>query len=98
MALFEKLPKGIEPSQVRSALKKVIEKQMSAKNMFDKNGWLTLGFYGHQPEMAERYISTGSLYLCTEVFLALGLAPENQFWSDAPKDWSQKKIWGNSSN
>ncbi len=93
IALFQKLPKAITPAQVRSGLQAVIEKQMTAKDMFDENGWLTLGFYGHQPEMAEAYISTGSLYLCTEVFLILGLEPETPFWSDPAEDWSQKQIW-----
>ena len=93
IALVEKLPSGIYPSQVRSALQAVIKKHLEAKDMFDANGWLTLGFYGHQPKMAERYISTGSLYLCMNVFLVLGLPAENPFWSDAPKKWSQQKIW-----
>ncbi|WP_233269922.1 DUF2264 domain-containing protein [Polaribacter sp. L3A8] len=93
IALFKELPFKIQPSQVRSALKAVIKKHLEAKDMFDENGWLTIGFYGHQPEMAERYISTGSLYLCTEIFLVLGLPSENIFWSDVSKDWSQKKIW-----
>lgn len=93
IALFEKLPSQITPSQVRSALKAVIKKHLEAKDMFDKNGWLTIGFYGHQPKMAERYISTGSLYICTEIFLVLGLSAKNSFWTDASKDWSQKKIW-----
>jgi len=93
IALFEKLPKEVSPAQVRSAFHKVIEKHMEAKDMFDENGWLTIGFYGHQPEMAEGYISTGSLYLCTEIFLVLGLAPETTFWSDPTQEWSQKKIW-----
>ncbi|GAA4932740.1 hypothetical protein GCM10023314_01390 [Algibacter agarivorans] len=47
MAMFEKLPSQIEPSQVRSALKAVIKKHLETKNMFDENGWLTIGFYGH---------------------------------------------------
>lgn len=93
IALLQKLPEQIVPSQVRAALQAVIEKQMSAQDMFDANGWLTIGFYGHQPEMGERYISTGSLYLCTEVFLVLGLKPESPFWSAPAQAWSQKKIW-----
>lgn len=84
IALYEKLPKGIAPSQVREALKAVVEKQMSAPDTFDENGWLNIGFFGHQPEMAERYISTGSLYLCAEDFLELGLKPETLFWLDPP--------------
>lgn len=93
IALLQKLPKTIKPSQVRSALLAVIEKHMSSKSMFTNDGWLTIGFYGHQPEMAERYISTGSQYICTEIFLALGLKPESSFWADPAEDWSQKKIW-----
>jgi len=96
LALLNQLPAELTPSQVRCALQAVVEKQMSAKDMFDNEGWLTIGFYGYQPEMAEKYISTGSLYLCTEVFLALGLKPESPFWSDPASDWSQKKIWSNS--
>ncbi len=93
IALFEKLPSEVTPAQVRSAFYKVIQKHMEAKDMFDEYGWLTLGFYGHQPEIAEGYISTGSLYLCTEIFLVLGLGPETTFWSAPAQDWSQKKIW-----
>lgn len=95
IALFEELPIQIAPSQVRGALKAVIKKHLEAQDMFDEKGWLTLGFYGYQPKMAERYISTGSLYLCTEIFLVLGLPKENAFWSDESKQWSQQKIWAN---
>ena len=95
MALLNRLPEDLVPSQVRGALEAIIKKQMTAQDMFDKKGWLTIGLYGYQPEMAEKYISTGSLYICSEVFLALGLPPENAFWSDGDVDWSQKKIWSN---
>ncbi|MDT0690470.1 DUF2264 domain-containing protein [Salegentibacter sp. F188] len=95
IALFQELPEEIAPAQVRGALHAVINKHMEAEDMFDQEGWLTLGFYGHQPEIAEPYISTGSLYLCTEVFLALGLPPEAPFWSAPAEDWTQKKIWSN---
>ncbi len=93
MALLEKLPENLHPAQVRTALAAVIKRQMKAKTMFDDKGWLRIGFYGYQPEMGEKYISTGSLYLCNEIFLVLGLAPDNKFWTDADEDWSQKKIW-----
>ncbi|MGS2761016.1 DUF2264 domain-containing protein [Sinomicrobium sp. M5D2P9] len=93
MALLRKLPKEISAAQVRSALYSVVKKHHSAPDMFDEKGWLTLGFYGRDPEIAEGYLSTGSLYLCTEVFLILGLSPETPFWTDPPADWTQKKIW-----
>ena len=66
---------------------------MSAPDMFDEKGWLLPGVYGHQPELAETYINIGSLYLCSSVFLPLGLAPSDEFWSGADEDWSGKKVW-----
>jgi len=93
IALWQKLPEKVQPAQVRGALKAIIEKHMEAEDMFDENGWLTLGFYGHQPEVAEPYISTGSLYLCAEVFLVLGLPVDAPFWSAPAAAWTQKRIW-----
>ena len=45
---------------------------------FDKDGWLVLGFNGHQPECADGYTSTGSLYMATLSFLPLGLPDGGQ--------------------
>lgn len=61
--------------------------------MFDEAGWLTPGVYGNQPDLAEEYISVGSLYLCEAVFLPLGLAPQHRFWQEADQPWTAKKIW-----
>ncbi|KEO74125.1 DUF2264 domain-containing protein [Anditalea andensis] len=94
IALWEELPEDVSPAQVRGALGAIIARHLEASDMFDKGGWLTLGFYGHQPEIAEPYISTGSLYLCSQVFLPLGLSPEAPFWSLPAAEWTQKKIWG----
>lgn len=93
IALWEKLPEEVSPAQVRGALGAIIARHMEAEDMFDKNGWLTLGFYGHQPEIAEPYISTGSLYLCSQVFLPLGLPENAPFWSKPAVEWTQQKIW-----
>ncbi|AVR45587.1 hypothetical protein C7S20_10090 [Christiangramia fulva] len=93
IALWQKLPDEIKPAQVRSALYTVIKNQLGAEGTFDENGWLQIGLYGHQPNIAEGYISTGSLYLCSEAFLVLGLAPDTDFWSNPPAPWTQKKIW-----
>jgi len=93
IALFEELPQEIKPSQVREALYAVIKNQLSAPNTFNEEGWLTIGFYGHQRSIAEPYITTGSLYLCSTAYLVLGLPENNPFWSDAAEDWTQKKIW-----
>ena len=93
VALHKKLPVYILPSQVRSALSVVIERQISAPGTFDRNGWLTLGFCGHQPDMAESYISTGSLYMCTAAFLPLGLPETDEFWIGNYAEWTNKKAW-----
>lgn len=93
IALWQELPEDIAPAQVRSALYTVIKNQIEAPGTFDDNGWLQVGFYGHQPNIGEGYISTGSLYLCSEAFLVLGLDAANPFWSNAHEDWTQKKIW-----
>ncbi|MEC9490154.1 MAG: DUF2264 domain-containing protein [Halanaerobiales bacterium] len=93
LALIEELPASLSPAQVRTALTAVIKKVMSADEVFDQNGWLNIGLYGNQPDLGEHYINTGSLYLASEVFLALGLADSSDFWSAPAESWSAKKIW-----
>ena len=93
MALQHRLPDELKPSQVRSALSAVIQRMAEAPGIFDSKGWLTIGFFGHQPNIGESYISTGSLYLCSVGLLPLGLAADDPFWTDAPLDWTARKIW-----
>jgi hypothetical protein len=92
-ALLKTLPEHTSPAQVRSALTAVIKRQISRKGTYDKQGFLKLGFAGHQPELAETYISTGSLYLCTAVFLPLGLPATDTFWQGESTPWTSKKAW-----
>ncbi len=91
-ALLDMLPKELEPAQVRCALGAVIGKTLT-KRIYDKNGWLVLGLSGHQPKLAEKYISTGSLYMATLVFLPLGLPETSPFWNGERTPWTQKKVW-----
>lgn len=93
VALREKLPAHVTPAQVRCALTAVHRNMYEGNQNFDKNGWLVLGFNGHQPEAADGYTSTGSLYMATLSFLPLGLPADNPFWTDAPADWTTKKAW-----
>jgi len=87
------LPGDLNPAQVRSALAAVIQKTLGAPANFDQRGWLALGLSGHQPGLAEDYISTGSLYLCATAFLPLGLPASNDFWFLPSEPWTAKKIW-----
>lgn len=93
MALRQELPKEVSPAQVRCALAAVIRRTLGAPGTFDSNGWLQVGLAGHQPSLAESYISTGSLYLCSAVFLPLGLPATNPCWSEPSADWTSRKIW-----
>lgn len=92
VCLMKDYPEGLTPGQVRNALTTVMKRQLVPET-FDKDGWLTLGFAGHQPKIAEGYVSTGSAYLCTFIFLPLGLDKNDEFWTAPAEDWSSKKIW-----
>jgi hypothetical protein len=92
MALNRQLPGHLSPAQVRCALTAAITKVTAYKEMFNTDGWLQIGVYGHQPSLGETYISTGSLYLCSAVLLPLGLPDTDPFWLDADEDWTAKKM------
>ncbi|WP_216626156.1 DUF2264 domain-containing protein [Paenibacillus plantarum] len=87
------LPVGVQPAQVRGALTAVIRRLIEAPGTFDEGGWLRIGLCGHQPEIGEPYISTGSLYLCSAVFLPLGLAANDEFWQGADVPWTSQQVW-----
>lgn len=93
VALMKKLPKDISPAQVRSAMSLVIARSIEASGTFDKNGWLQIGFAGHQPKIADKYVSTGSLYMVSMGFLPLGLPPTDEFWIAPATDWSSKRVY-----
>ena len=93
MALRHDLPAGVTPAQVRCGMSAVISRMMNAPGVFDKDGWLTVGFAGHQPFIGEAYISTGSAYLCAAGLLPLGLPAEDAFWQSPGEDWTAKRLW-----
>jgi len=93
-ALLGNLPPDLAPSGVRGAMTAVITRMAEAPGTFDAGGWLRIGFCGAQPGIAERYISTGSLYLCAVGLLPLGLPAEHGFWSRPGEPWTSRKLWG----
>jgi hypothetical protein len=93
MALQGRLPDNLPPNQVRSALTAVITRTLEAPGTFDRNGWLRIGLCGHQPGLAENYISTGSLYLCSVAFLPLGLPADDVFWTTPSCNWTSKQVF-----
>jgi hypothetical protein len=92
-ALRHELPVPLTGAQVRCALTAVMRRLMEAPGTFDADGWLRIGFRGHQPRLGERYISTGSLYLCSTALLPLGLGPADEFWASPAQDWTSRRIW-----
>ena len=93
IALRRALPDGVAPGQVRAALSAVLIRTLDAPGTFDANGWLRIGLAGHQPGVGERYISTGSLYLCATAFLPLGLPPDDPFWAQPAQPWTARLAW-----
>jgi hypothetical protein len=93
MALLQQLPAELSPEQIRCALTAVIKKTLDAPQTFTDKGWLNLGLYGSQPGLAEQYINTGSVYLCAEIFLPLGLPATDDFWSKPDMPWTSVKVW-----
>jgi hypothetical protein len=93
LALKASLPKELKPGQVRSALTAVTDRMLHAAGTYDDNGWLRIGFCGNQSVIGENYISTGSLYLASAVFLPLGLAETQPFWSAPAEDWTARRLW-----
>ncbi len=93
VALAGKLPKKLDPAQVRCALTALIHRTLDADGTFDENGFLRIGFCGDQPLVGERYINTGSLYMATLGFMPLGLPESDPFWSNADADWTSVKMY-----
>lgn len=92
-ALNHRLPDGVSPAQVRCALTAVAQRMFGQKGTFTADGWLTLGFAGHQPGIAESYVCTASAYLCTVGFLHLGLPADDPFWTSPDQKWTSQKAW-----
>lgn len=87
------LPKNMGASQVRCALNAVLKRHMETDDNFDSNGFLTVGFNGVQNSMAESYVSSGSPYHCSTIFLPLGLDKQHPFWKDEDLEWTALKAF-----
>ncbi len=92
MAFRKALPKQLSPEQVRCALTAVIRKTLESPTTY-KNGWLTIGLYGAQPDLGDFYNNQGSPYISSNIFLPLGLPATDAFWANPPAKWSAQKIW-----
>lgn len=94
MAWYQQLPADLTNGQVRAALTKVMHRMMDQQNNYNQAGFLTIGFAGSQPNIADWYTNNGSLYMCSLAFMPLGLPASAPFWTDQPQPWTQVKAWG----
>ncbi len=94
MAWYQTLPKDLSNGQVRAALTKVMHRMWDAPGNYNEKGFLTIGFCGRQPNVADWYTNNGSLYITSEVLLPLGLPADHDFWTCPEQPWTQVKAWG----
>ncbi len=98
---ISELPNSLSYGQVRTGLNAVIINMFQNEKIkiVDEHGFLTFGFSGFQPEMADEYSNSGSIYFALLIFMPLGLNENHIFWNCSNEDWSQKKLYnGNSIN
>lgn len=93
MAWYQTLPKELTNGQVRAALTNVMHRMFDSQQNFNEGGFLTIGFCGSQPNIADWYTNNGSLYMTTLAFMPLGLPANHPFWTDAAQPWTQVKAW-----
>lgn len=86
-------PSGLTNGSVRAAITKVMENMFKNPGNFTENGYLALGYAGHQPGLSNSYTNNGSLYITSTVFLPLGLPADHPFWTDPAQPWTQQKAW-----
>lgn len=92
-ALHGLLPDTLTPASVRSALTAVISRTLDNPGNWREDGFLAIGLNGAQPSLGERYITTGSLYLCSAALLPLGLPVDDPFWRGADEPWTSVRLF-----
>ena len=103
MAWHQTLPGELSNGQVRAALTAVMHRMYDGTWRdadgrelplnFNAGGFLTIGFCGSQPGVADWYTNNGSLYMTSLAFMPLGLPATHPFWTDPAQDWTSKKAW-----
>ena len=95
LAWREQLPDELSYGQVRAGMTTVL-RQMFCRpgySNFNEGGFLTIGFVGNHPNVADWYTNNGSLYLTSLAFLPLGLPADHPFWTAPAEKWTSKKAW-----
>ena len=90
LAWRKQLPAKLPERQVRSAVVAAHKAVFGQASNFTPDGFLTIGFAGHNPALGDWYSNNGSMYITTEGFLALGLPASDSFWTAPAQAWTQK--------
>lgn len=95
LAWQKQLPKELHNGQVRAGITAVMKRMFEGKGKtnFTEDGYLTIGFVGSHPNVADWYTNNGSLYMTSLAFMPLGLSADDPFWTDVPEKWTSKKAW-----
>lgn len=100
LAWRKQLPAELNEGQVRSALTAVAKRMFGLSPLspegasnFNAQGFLTIGFVGSHPNVADWYTNNGSLYMTSMGFLPLGLPATDSFWTAPAEKWTSKKAW-----
>lgn len=100
LAWRKQLPEELSEGQVRSALTAVAKRMFGlapqspeGASNFNAQGFLTIGFVGSHPNVADWYTNNGSLYMTSMGFLPLGLPATDSFWTAPAEKWTSKKAW-----
>ncbi|MDO4994691.1 MAG: DUF2264 domain-containing protein [Bacteroidales bacterium] len=95
LAWRKQLPKELTNGQVRAGITAVARNMFCRPGVtnFNKQGFLTIGFIGNHPNVADWYTNNGSLYMTSLAFLPLGLPADDAFWTDPAEKWTSKKAW-----
>ena len=93
VAWYDRLPAELHPGQVRAALTAVMHRMYDQQNNYNEGGYLTIGFCGHQPDVADWYTNNGSLYMTSLSLMPLGLPADHPFWTSPAEPWTQQKAW-----
>lgn len=97
LAWRKALPASLSEGRVRAALSAVHQRIFANPTNFTPDGYLTLGFAGHQPGIADIYSNNGSMYITTESLLPLGLPASDPFWTAPAEDWTTKRAFAGGS-
>ncbi len=95
LAWQKQLPAELHNGQVRAAITAVMKRMFEGKGKtnFTPDGYLTIGFVGSHPNVADWYTNNGSLYMTSLAFMPLGLPADDPFWTSEPEKWTSKKAW-----